>query len=296
MPPPHIPSQDFGDDGPNLLFLHANGYPPACYRPLLARLAKNNHVTAMLQRPLWENGPPEDLRDWIPFTDDLLRFLDENASRAPEVVLGHSMGGTAALRAALRQPQRIPRLILLDPAWLPPAFIALWTLALAFKFADRLHPHITSARFRRREFEDLDLLFKSYRERSTFQYMNDEALRAYIQGITRPKETGGYELIYSPEWESRVYYASIWNDMDIWRALPKLKVPTLIIRGAQTDTFWESTARKVTRLNPSIRVETVERATHLVALEQPQKVAELILSFTKDVERDGIPLSHKQAE
>lgn len=286
MPPPHIPSQDFGGDGPNLLFLHANGYPPACYRPLLARLTKSHRVTAMLQRPLWENGQPEDLRDWTPLSDDLLRFLDENASRAPEAVLGHSMGGIAALRAALRQPQRFPRLILLDPAWLPPAFIALWNLALALKFAHRMHPHITSARFRRREFEDLDLLFKSYRERSTFQYMDDEALRAYIQGITRPKKNGGYELIYSPEWESRVYYASIWNDMDIWRALPKLKIPTLIIRGAQTDTFWESTARKVTRLNPSIRVETIERATHLVALEQPQKVAELILEFTNGVAQD----------
>jgi pimeloyl-ACP methyl ester carboxylesterase len=279
MPPLPIPSQDFGGDGPNLLFLHANGYPPACYRPLLARLAKSYRVTAMLQRPLWEDSRPEDFRDWTLLSDDLLRFLDENASRAPEAVVGHSMGGIAALRAALRQPQRIQRLVLLDPVLLPPAFIALWNVALAFKFAHRLHPHIVSARYRRREFEDLDLVFKSYRQRPTFQYLEDEALRAYIAGITRPKENGGYELIYSPEWESRVYYASIWNDMDIWRALPKLKVPTLIIRGAETDTFWKNTARKVTRLNPSIRVETIERATHLVPLEQPQKVFEILEKF-----------------
>ena len=109
--------------------------------------------------------------------------------------------------------------------------------------------------------------------------MDNDALRAYIKGITRPKENGGYELIYSPEWETRVYYASIWHDMDLWRALPKLKIPTLIIRGAETDTFWERTARKVTRLNPSIRVETIQRATHLVALEQPQEVVNIIADF-----------------
>jgi pimeloyl-ACP methyl ester carboxylesterase len=279
MPTSHIPSLDFGGDGPNLLFLHANGYPPPCYRPLFARLAKRHRVTAMLQRPLWENSHPEDIRDWAPFSDDLLRFLDETESRSPVTVIGHSMGGIAALRAALRQPQRFQRLILLDPVLLPPSFIVLWNIALAFKFAHRLHPHIASAINRRREFDDLDLLFKRYRERPTFKYMDDDALRAYIEGITRPKENGGYQLIYSPEWESHIYYASIWRDMELWRALPNFKVPTLIIRGAETDTFWENTARKVRRLNPSIQVETIERATHLVPLEQPQAVFEIMQSF-----------------
>ncbi|MBM3179847.1 MAG: alpha/beta hydrolase [Chloroflexi bacterium] len=283
MPTSPIPSLDFGGDGPSLLFLHANGYPPACYRPLLARLARSSHVTAMLQRPLWEDSRHEDIHDWTSFSDDLLRFLDENESRAPTTVLGHSMGGTAALRAALRQPQKFQRLILLDPVLLPPSFIALWNIALTFKFAHRLHPHIASALNRRREFDDLELLFERYRDRPTFKYMDDNALRAYIQGITRPKENGGYELIYSPEWESRVYYASIWRDMDLWRALPKLKIPTLIIRGAETDTFWESTARKATRLNPSICVKTIESATHLVPLEQPQEVFEIAQKFSSDL-------------
>jgi len=282
MPISHIPSQDFGGDGLNLLFLHANGYPPACYRPLLARLAKSTHVTAMLQRPLWEDSHPEGFHDWTLLSEDLLRFLDENESDAPITVLGHSMGGIAALRAALRQPQKFQRLILIDPVLLPPSYIALWKISLTFNFAHRLHPHITSTLYRRREFEDLDLLFERYRHRPAFKYLDDDALRAYIEGITSPKENGGYQLIYSPEWESRIYYASIWNDMEIWRALPKLKVPTLIIRGAETDTFWKSTAHKVKRLNPSIRIETIERATHLVALEHPQKILELIQNFLTD--------------
>ena len=282
MPTSHIPSQDFGGDGPDLLFLHANGYPPACYRPLLARLAKRNHVTAMLQRPLWENSLPEDLHDWTPFSDDLLRFLDENESGAPTTVVGHSMGGIAALRAALRQPQRFQHLILLDPVLLPPSFIALWNIALTFKSVHRLHPHIKSALNRRREFDNLDLLFKRYRKVPTFKYMDDNALRAYIEGITHPKENGGYQLIYSPEWESRVYYASIWHDMELWRTLPSLKVPTLIIRGAETDTFWESTARQVQRKNKKIKVATLEKSTHLLPLEKPQEVFEITQAFLKE--------------
>ena len=274
-----VPFDDFGGSGSELLFLHANGHPPACYRALLGRLATRYHVTAMRQRPLWAGSDSNALRDWEPFTADLLRYLDENPARTPDVVVGHSMGGIAALRAALRQPNRFKKLILLDPTLLPPAVIALWNVALVFGFAHKIHPHIVTTAKRRRTFDDLDHLFTRYRERATLKYMDDDALRDYIAGITRPRAQGGYELAYSPEWESRVYYASIWRDMDLWFGLRRLQIPMLIIRGAQTDTFYESTGRKVRLLNPSIRVEAIDQASHLVPLEHPQKVAELIFNF-----------------
>jgi hypothetical protein len=47
-----IPFIDFSSAGEELVFMHANGYPPDCYRPLLSRLAETYHVTAMAQRPL----------------------------------------------------------------------------------------------------------------------------------------------------------------------------------------------------------------------------------------------------
>ena len=72
----NIPSLDFGGSGEELVFLHANGYPPECYRPLLSRLAEKYHVTAMVQRPLWPESRPEDIDDWRPLTDDFLHFLD----------------------------------------------------------------------------------------------------------------------------------------------------------------------------------------------------------------------------
>ena len=279
MPSSPIPFLDFSGAGSDLLLLHANGYPPACYRPLISRLTKTNRVIAMEQRPLWKDSRPDEIRDWSPFTEDLLRFLDENKFDNPLTVVGHSLGGVVALRAALKEPRRFQRLILLDPVLLPPFFIFLWNISLIFHFAHRLHPHLVSASKRRREFADLELVFKSYRLRSTFRFMDDEALREYIAGITSPKDDGGYRLRYSPEWETRVYYASIWNDMDIWRSIKKFTVPTLIVRGAETDTFWEMTARKTARLNPSIRIETVEKATHLVPLERPQETFDIINTF-----------------
>ena len=112
--------------------------------------------------------------------------------------------------------------------------------------------------------------------------MSDESLRNYIEGMTYQTEGGSYKLWYSPEWETRVYYASIWSDMDIWRQLSRLEVPTLIIRGKETDTFWENTGKLVQRKQPNIRVEALEKATHLVPLERPNQVANLIRSFCEE--------------
>src|SRR5574342_103278 len=73
-----IPSVEYGGVGETVYFLHANGYPPDCYRPLLVRLAERYRVRAMLQRPLWASSDPQEIEDWIPLSDDLLRFLDQD--------------------------------------------------------------------------------------------------------------------------------------------------------------------------------------------------------------------------
>lgn len=276
-----IPILNFGGAGEDLVFLHANGYPPECYRPLLSRLAGSHHVTAMVQRPLWPDSKPKEIDDWRPLTDDFLHFLDTHHS-APITCVGHSMGGIALLRAALQEPERFKAIGLLDPVLFPPYFIAFWNIMRKFEFGRRHHPLVEGARRRRREFNDLEKLYNRYRHKSVFKYMDDEALHAYIEGIACRKDDGGYQLCYSAEWEIRIYVTGIWHDMDIWRGLPELKVPTLIIRGTETDTFWERTGRLVQRKQPKVRVEALKKSTHLLPLEQPGEVSNLIQSFFEE--------------
>jgi pimeloyl-ACP methyl ester carboxylesterase len=134
---------------------------------------------------------------------------------------------------------------------------------------------------RRRTFDDLNTVFRGYRNRTVFRYISDENLRIYIEGITRPIN-GRYELIFSPEWETRIYFTGL-RDFDIWRDLPKLQVPALFIRGAETDTFLEPAAELVKRKQPKSRVETLENSTHLLPLERPQEVFEVMQLFFKDM-------------
>jgi pimeloyl-ACP methyl ester carboxylesterase len=273
-----IPYTDFGGTGVSLHFLHANGYPPACYTPLIEHLKPRFHTFGMHLRPLWPDSKPEELRDWRPLADDFLRFLADREAD-PVFVAGHSVGGIIALRAALKEPRRFRGLALIDPVLFPPYFILFWNLVRAAGLGWKKHPKISGALNRRRHFDDLDTVFRGYRRRSVFRNLSDESLRAYIEGMTRPGAGGGYELVYSPEWEALIYYTGIWHDLDLWRGLQHLKVPTLFIRGAQSDTFWAKTAVRVQRANPQVQIETLENTTHILPLEEPEKVGRLIVEF-----------------
>lgn len=277
-----IPYLDFGGSGSPLHFLHANGYPPACYQPLTERLASQYHTFGMLLRPLWPNSRPDEINDWHPLSDDLLKFLNEQKTDSV-VGVGHSIGAIATLRAALIQPERFRALVLMDPVLFPRYYMLEWNLARAIGIGNRAHPLIQGSLKRRREFDDLSKVFEGYRRREIFRFFSDENLRTFITGMTKPKADGGYELVYSPEWESRIYYTGIWRDWDLWSGLSKLQVPTLIIRGAETDTFWKSTSRMVEqRKNPKIKIITLEKSTHLLPLERPQEVFDITQKFIED--------------
>jgi len=279
---------DFGGTGQPLHFLHANGYPPECYQPLFELLKTEYHVFGMLLRPLWDGMKPEEIKDWKPFSDDLLQFLDTGRGNpAPTNIdsvigVGHSIGGTVTLRAALRDPGKFRALVLIDPVLFVPRFMTTWNIVRVLGLGERLHPLIKGAKKRRRTFDDLETVYRGYRNRSIFRYMSDENLRIFIDGITKPKADSGYELVYSPEWEAQIYRTGM-HDLDIWHDLPKLEVPTLIIRGAETDTFLEDAAKLVKRKQPKVRIEALPQSTHLLPLERPREVFEIMQSFLKNI-------------
>jgi pimeloyl-ACP methyl ester carboxylesterase len=275
-----IPSFDLNGSGLPLHFLHANGYPPDCYKPFLELLQTQYHVFGMLLRPLWKGSNPNELRSWRPLSEDLLHFLTP-PQPTPVIGVGHSIGAIVTLRAALQDPSKFQALILLDPVLFVPSRLLLWRFFYMLGLGDRFHPLIRGAERRRRGFDNLETVFNRYRQRKIFRYLSDKDLRIYIEGITRRKADSSYELVYSPEWEVQIYRTGL-QDFDIWRNLPKLKVPTLFIRGAETDTFLENAAKLVKRMQPQAQVETLEKSTHLLPLERPQELFDIMQSFLNE--------------
>jgi len=181
----------------------------------------------------------------------------------------------------LRDPGKFRALVLLDPVLFVPSRIIAWNIARAIGIGYKIHPKISGALKRRRTFDNLELVFRGYRNRDVFHYMSDENLWAYIKGIAKPRAEGGFELAYSPEWESRIYLTSL-CDMDLWRGLKDLQVPTLIIRGAETDTFLEGAASLIKRKQPVIKIKTLEGSTHILPMEKPREVADIMQLFLNE--------------
>ena len=270
-----IPSIDFGGSGAELHFAHANGYPAGAYRPLLETLTGSFHVQAMVSRPQWPGQSPDELRDWCPLEEDLVRYLDERGARG-WIGVGHSLGGVLTASAALRRPELFRAVVLIDPVFLPPWVLLVWGAAQKLGLARRLHPLVPGALKRRRVFASRNEMFMRYRKAPVFRRIDDLGLRAYVEALAQPRPDGRVELSYSAEWEAKIYETST---MNLWPRLKNLKPPLLAIRGADSDTFKPPAVAALRQRLPNAVVHDVAEAGHLVPLEKPAEVGGLIREF-----------------
>jgi lipase len=114
---------EWGDSGlPALVCLHGVTSHGRHFRPLAERLAERFHVVALDLRghgdSIWE--PPWNLEQHVA---DVL----DAAPQERCIWLGHSFGGRVAYEAAAAAPDRVERLVLLDPAIRLPPYIGLAT-------------------------------------------------------------------------------------------------------------------------------------------------------------------------
>ncbi len=276
-----IPFETYGNGEKTLIFLHANGYPPGAYAPLFHALGAGYRVLAMQLRPLWQESRPEHLRNWKIFSTDLITFArQQNLQNIPAV--GHSMGGTLLLRAALWQPQIFSKIILIDPVILPPQYIVLWKMLSFIPFSTNLHPLVKAAQKRRTSFSSEEDMFANYRKKKIFENISDEGLRAYVHAMALPSRDGQVHLRYSPEWEARIYTTGIKDDLDLWRNMRRITQPLMVLRGERSNTFWAQTAMRMKKLRSETRICVVEETTHLLPLEKPHQVSRLMLDFLED--------------
>jgi pimeloyl-ACP methyl ester carboxylesterase len=274
-----IPSIDFGGSGPSLYFVHANGYPPKAYRPFIETLTPRYHVRAVVLRPLWPEAQPNGLRDWSVFVDDLLQVFDERGEQSV-IGVGHSLGAVITLAAALHRPELFRVVVLIDPVLFRRRLLWMWNLLRKLGLGHRVHPLIPGAKRRRRTFANIEEMYARYRRAPAFSRLSDDALRVYVEAMAQPLPDGQIGLAFSPEWEVAVYAS---GPLNLWGQLQQLRPPLLIIRGAESDTFLLPAVRKVQRLLPGAVIHSVEGAGHLVPLEKPEEVGQLIRRFLENV-------------
>lgn len=269
--------EDLGGQGPILHLAHANGFPPGAYRLLARELADNHRVVGLPLRPLWPGCPPSSITTWRPLADDMIRALDALGWHGVAGV-GHSLGGVVTMWAAIQRPDLFRAVVLVEPVILPVRLLAVVRLLRLLGMAE-WQPFVRGALRRRREWPSREACFAHLRDKSLFAEWSDEALQAYVERATRERADGTIQLVYPREWEAHIF-ATL--PVDIWRDVPLLNVPTLLVRGESSTTFPPDSLRRLARLLPGSELAVVSGAGHLVPMERPEVLGRIIEEFLID--------------
>lgn len=272
MPLPDL--LDLGGTGPAIHLAPANGFPPQTYRRFAAALASHFHVFSLLPRPLWPGSDPRSAPTWRPLATDLVRGLQAVGLHGIAGV-GHSIGGVLTLWAALERPDLFRAVVLVDPVILPPGWLRTLRFLRALHLADR-QPLVQAALHRRRVFAGRAECYDHYRTKPLFVRWPDDILHDYVDAGTRERPDGSVELVYPPEWEAHIFATT---PTQIWRDVPKLKTPALVLRGELSETFRLEAQSRMARLLPAVRFVTIGGAGHLLPMEKPEQTAHAIDRF-----------------
>jgi len=204
------------------------------------------------------NYTPEDL------AVSLIEFLDYLGLERVNVV-GNSLGGSLALVLALRHPERVLKLVAVDPACYPNSRHTLYSMVARNPWlAVLVKPLIGPWIFRiglRRSYHDPSKVTKSlYSEKAQVFRRSD-----WVDNLIK---LGGN------------YFSKAFDDFS--RQYGSISAPTLLIWGAtdrliNTDKF----AQRLHRNMPGSNLVVLEKAGHLPHQEQPQVFNQLIIDFLR---------------
>ena len=118
-------------------------------------------------------------------------------------------------------------------------------------------------------------IFDNYRTKSVFSKLSDLVLLDYINSAFC-KTSAGFELLYSPEWESLVYEYGVLDDPYIWKKMPAINANVVLIYGKQSNVCKPAVRNRLKKSCRLMHAFGIPGASHLVALEKPSEVANVI--------------------
>jgi pimeloyl-ACP methyl ester carboxylesterase len=268
---------EFGDPerAVDVVFLHANGLNALTYRSLLAPLSASLRIVAPDLRGHGASrleADPRGRRSWNDFRDDVISLL-EVLGGPPVTLGGHSMGGTVALAAAARAPDRVSNLALFDPVILSRTELAFAHLPGARSLAAAQAPLIRGALRRRATFDSRADAFQSYRGRGAFATWPETVLADYVAGGLIERDDGRVELACAPRWEAANFAAQANRP---WRDFTRTPRPILILRAEHGSTCHAHDDEAVRRRWPHVKLETVAGG-HFFPMERPDLVRDALL-------------------
>ncbi len=238
--------------GPPLVFLHGS-WGLRNDQEFLDLLARSHTVCAPKHPGTFDQDPEavHQIDDWL----DLVVYHGELFDRLgleQAVLVGHSFGGMLACEIAAAMPERVSRLVLIDP-------VGLWRDDMPVKNWMLLSP----AELRQALFADAG----GAHAQKFFGLPSEDAARLDAQvGLV---------------WSQACTGKFVWPiaDKGLKKRIHRIAMPTLIVWGKADGVIAPAYADEFARRIPKSKVEMIDGAGHVPHLEQSERVARAMRDF-----------------
>jgi pimeloyl-ACP methyl ester carboxylesterase len=262
---PALHALRFGDHGSPVVFCHGLFGQGRNWTQIGKSLSASHRVTLL-------DLPDHGRSDWTPVDGggwDYVAAADAVAAELdpadPVALVGHSMGGKVAMLTALRHPELVSRLCVVDVS------------PVAYEEAGEFPGYVEAMK-------GLDLRSISTRgqaDEGLREAVPDDTVRAFLlQNLRRSDEDG-------TGWRWQMNLQGLGASLDALRGWPEDAVaevppydgPVLWIAGAKADYVRPDFAEAMERHFPRVRKLTVKDAGHWVHSEQPEIFEQVLLRF-----------------
>jgi pimeloyl-ACP methyl ester carboxylesterase len=250
---------ELGDGGPRLVFCHGLFGQGKNWTQIAKAFADRHRVT-LVDMPHHGRSDWSDRFSYAEVADEVATLLDADE---PVTLVGHSMGGKAAMLLALRHPELVDRLCIVDVS--PVAY------AHGSEFRGYVQAMLAL---------DLEALAsRADADEALAPAVPDPAVRAFLLQNLR-REGDGWRWQPNLEVLGRDLDAVAgWPD-DVAGAAP-YDGPVLWIAGATSPYVGDEHAAEMEALFPRARRVTVKGAGHWVHSEQPEVFVQVLRRFTE---------------
>ncbi len=255
-------------------FIHGNSITPQSYSVLLDQLSINFKLKNFLLRPLFDKTPMPKFKNWDIFLNDYLISIKNEDNI---IGVGHSIGGNLILRAALNQPEKFKKIILLDPTMLVPIKTFFWNIMCFFCVQSKFLPLINKAKNKKMIYNNMSEIFNSYRNKTIFSNFNNQQLKELIKSIIY-HEDDKIKLIFPAEWDARIYAQGMRNDLKLWNKIKDLNVETIIVRASKSNIFYKETENALLKRNNKIKFEIID-GDHFFPINMSNETFDIISKY-----------------
>ena len=263
--------QEWGNAGAQpIIMLHGFGVSGHMFDEFADRMQENYRLIALDQRGHGDSDWSED-GDYsrTAFVSDLEGFRQALGIER-FILVGHSMGGLNAVAYTNQYPQHVRALVLVDVG--PES---------AKEGVDNI------VRFTRGpdelEFEEFVELAHRFNPRRTL-----ENIRERMRHRLKPTDNGKYTWKFDKRFrepDSGLKIGSDASNDDSWSLFRGVRIPTLLIRGAESDVLTQPVAERAATEMPRTRLVVVPGAGHSVPGDNPDGFTEAVQEFLGDLER-----------